>query len=181
MKRLLFACLFSAFLFGCATFQQMATYTVNAVKIAQSIKYVEANLDETLQEIYGADFYTDNEKAAINQMSLEIDDLLIDVKKVIGPGLDVETLVAVSEIDKLILSSRNIYSEMYSIISNHYQEFSPQAQKQLSTLDNNLVAMDKTWRSMVENSESGDVTPILKTMLNATKAAATIVSLAPSN
>lgn len=164
MKFSLWFVLTLAFVTGCANFSvtKAVDYTVNVGTILTSVRYIDKNIDSTVNTIYDNDFYTVDEQVKLDRLFSEIDFTLNRIEKIV----DVENLDTVAidtnDVELLIVDVRNIYSEMYIIVSAHYKEYSPETQTAITALNDNLIALDRAWNAVSKTPDGRDITPIVK-------------------
>lgn len=162
MKQTGFILLF-ALLTACAgmTVDKAVGYTTNAATIVTSIRYLDKHIDSTVSSIYDSKFYTVDEQVLLDRLFTDIDFVINRIEAIVDREDVHKAVFAASDVEMLLVSSRNIYSEMYVIVSAHYTEYPPEVQLALVSLNENLLAIDRAWNEISKTPDGRDITPII--------------------
>lgn len=154
---------------GCSNFSftEAVKYTMGVVEVTKSIKYVDANLDSALNIIFEEEFYTPEEQLQLSDLITRIDHILADVEAVLNTNDLSTAIITAADINKLSSGSREIYVELKSIVDNHYDQYTPEAQAKLAAIAEKLVHIDVAWRELSLTNDGGDVTPIVTESIRA--------------
>lgn len=165
--KMFFVLILTATVMGCsmAKVKEVVEYTTQVASVVESIKYVDENIDSSIEVIYNSTFYTTDEQVQLEMLVKDVDRILRDLEKILNYKDAATATLTAAEIDELIMVSRTVYTEMYVIVNNHYNEYPAEVQQQLRMLNDNLKYIDRTWIKISTTDEGKDVTPIIKGVL----------------
>jgi hypothetical protein len=162
---------------GCQnmTVSKAIGYTVNVSTIASSIKYLDDNLDRSLDKIYEGDFYSPEDKLAIQGMIDEIDRNVSMIEKAIQSKDAKEIVVTAAQMNQMVDRARGIYLEMRTIVAKYRQYYPEDVWNDVLLLNSHVTALDRSWKEVMKTSDGRDITPIVRNVLQVMGVAVNVI------